>query len=159
MAFWQAAHSRHHQPTSAAMPLHTTLEDRSRLEALMPGWARECTARNTFFCQGRGTCGRRWLDEVSHLRSCWPTGVDWTAYDELLRSWATLGQLLLPAVPDQCFQRLLPLPLSHVEGPQRCHLPPGRRPATQRAPLRRPSWLAQEQGLPVGAWRGDQPQC
>ena len=98
-------------------------------------------------CRTIGAAGR--LELTGPLKmSCCGAGLRWGSLT-----------VLLQAVSDQCFQWLLPPPLSHVEGPQRCHLPPGRRPATQRAPIRRPSWLAQEQGLPVGAWRGDQPQC
>ena len=44
------------------------------------------------------------------------------------------------------------------EGPRRCYLLPGRWPATRRAPLRQPPWLAQKQGPPVGALIVSRPQ-
>ena len=41
LAFWQAAHSLHHRPTSAAMPFHTKRPAINHLVALMPGCASE----------------------------------------------------------------------------------------------------------------------
>ena len=76
-ALWQSAHSRHHRPTSAAMPLHTNLEETKRLVALMPGWERLWIAENTFFFQLRGTSGLWRPEEESNHSCCCLTGVDW----------------------------------------------------------------------------------
>ena len=73
LAFWQAWHSLHQRPTSAAMPFHTNLLDMSLLEARIPGWAKEWTARNVFFLQANGTNGRRRPEETSHSNCSRPT--------------------------------------------------------------------------------------
>lgn len=67
LAFWQAAHSLHQRLMSEAMPFQTKRVEIILLDALMPGWAKECITSKTFFCHDLGTTGHRLR---SHSKWC-----------------------------------------------------------------------------------------
>ena len=52
---------------SAAILLHTNLPVINRLVALMPAWARLCTAENTVGCVGVGTSGLQDRESTTHV--------------------------------------------------------------------------------------------
>ena len=161
MAFWQAAHSLHHWPTSAANTLHTKGDDISLLEALMPGCARECRVLNTVSRQVKGTtrsggCLRR-HSIVTAGQQGRTEGVDWSR--SAVEGYCCRISELMPWTSDLCCcQGRQWMLCEGEEWPRRCYLLPGRWPATRRAPLRQPLWLAQEQGPPVGALIVSRPQ-
>jgi hypothetical protein len=67
---------------SEAIPLQTTLEDNIRLVALMPGWAKECKAKNTVFLSCVGITGLAAPLDMSHNTETSPNTTGCTFKEE-----------------------------------------------------------------------------